>query len=83
MFRPPILLPCAKWPQGLGLAAKIEDGEDRRARPVVVIEAMRQLGILDDAALATLAPYARLAIRNHRGDTVGEVRPTFTLPIND
>jgi L-asparaginase II len=76
------ILPCAKWPEGLGLAAKIEDGEDRRARPVVVIEAMRQLGVLDEAALTSLAPYARLAIRNHRGDTVGEVRPTFELQIN-
>ncbi len=73
------VLPCDKWPQGLGLAVKIEDGEDRRARPVVVIEAMRQLGILDESALALLAPYARLAIRNHRGDMVGEVRPTFKL----
>ena len=73
------VLPCDKWPQGLGLAVKIEDGEDRRARPVVVIEAMRQLGVLDETALASLAPYARLVTRNHRGDAVGEVRPIFTL----
>jgi L-asparaginase II len=74
------VLPCEKWPQGLGLAVKVEDGEDRRARPVVVIEAMRQLGILDETALASLAPYARLQTRNHRGDIVGEVRPAFALP---
>ncbi len=73
------LLPCDKWPHGLGLAVKIEDGEDRRARPVTVIEAMRQLEMLDESALAALAPYSRLAIRNHRGDTVGEVRPVFQL----
>jgi L-asparaginase II len=60
---------------------KIEDGEDRRARPVVVIEAMRQLGILTDDALVSLAPYARLVTRNHRGDAVGEIRPVFTLPL--
>jgi L-asparaginase II len=75
------VLPCDKWPQGLGLAVKIEDGEDRRARPVVVIEAMRQLGILTDDALVSLAPYARLITRNHRGDAVGEVRPVFKLSV--
>jgi L-asparaginase II len=74
------VLPCEKWPQGLGLAVKVEDGEDRRARPVVVIEATRQLGILDETARASLAPYARLQTRNHRGDIVGEVRPAFALP---
>jgi L-asparaginase II len=74
------VLPCAAWPQGLGLAAKIEDGEDRRARPVVVLEALRQLGALTDAELRPLTPYAHLAIRNHRGDLVGEVRPAFTIP---
>lgn len=77
------LLPCAKWPQGLGLAIKIEDGEDRRARPVTVIETLRQLGFWDVEALTSLAPYARLAVRNHRGDTVGEVRPVFHLTIAD
>jgi L-asparaginase II len=33
------VLPCAQWPSGLGLALKIEDGENFRARPTVVIEA--------------------------------------------
>jgi hypothetical protein len=47
----------------------------------VVIEAMRQLGILTDDALVSLAPYARLVTRNHRGDAVGEIRPVFTLPL--
>jgi L-asparaginase II len=73
------VLPGAKWPHGLGLALKIEDGEDRRARPTVVIEALRQLGVLDDSALAALAQYARFPIRNHRGDQVGEVQPNFVL----
>jgi L-asparaginase II len=63
----------------LGLAFKIEDGEDRRARPTVVIEALRQLGVLDDAALKALEPYARFTIRNHRGEEVGEVRAGFEL----
>src|SRR6185436_13615047 len=35
--------PSEEWPQGLGIALKIEDGDDRRARPTVVIESWRQL----------------------------------------
>ena len=71
--------PSARWPRGLGLALKIEDGEDRRARPTVVIESLRQLGVLDDTALERLAPYAKFVVRNHRGDEVGEVRASFEL----
>jgi L-asparaginase II len=73
------VLPSARWPRGLGLAFKIEDGEDRRARPTVVIEALRQLGVLAEAALRELAPYRSFTIRNHRGDEVGEVRAKFEL----
>jgi L-asparaginase II len=71
--------PSARWPRGLGLALKIEDGEDRRARPTVVIESLRQLGVLDEATLDALAPYAKFTVRNHRGDAVGEVRASFEL----
>ena len=73
------LWPCARWPRGLGLAFKIEDGEDRRARPTVSIESLRQLGALDDAMLESLKPYARFPIQNHRGDEVGEIRASFEL----
>src|SRR4029079_7730062 len=50
--------PCEEWPRGLGLALKIEDGDDRRARPTVVIEALRQLGVLTDEALEAVSRYA-------------------------
>lgn len=73
------VLPCERWPKGLGLAFKIEDGEDRRARPTVAIESLRQLGVLDAEAVATLAPYSAFPIYNHRGDTVGIIRPNFVL----
>jgi L-asparaginase II len=75
------VLASERWPRGLGIALKIEDGEDRRARPPVVIESLRQLGLLDGAALEALAPYAKFPIRNHRGDQVGEVRPSFELKL--
>jgi L-asparaginase II len=73
------VLPCRDWPTGLGLALKIEDGDDHRARPTVVIEALRQLGVLHDESLNALARYARFALSNRRGDIVGEVRPAFVL----
>jgi L-asparaginase II len=73
------VLPCERFPRGLGLALKIEDGEDRRARPTVVIESLRQLGALDAEARAALEPYASFDVRNHRGDKVGEVRAAFEL----
>ena len=38
------VLPSEKWKTGLGIAFKIEDGEDKRARPVVIVELLRQLG---------------------------------------
>jgi L-asparaginase II len=71
--------PSPVWPRGLGLALKIEDGEDRRARPTVVIESLRQLGVLDDTTMEQLAPYSKFVVRNHRGDAVGEVRASFEL----
>ena len=71
--------PTEKYPRGLGLALKIEDGEDRRARPTVIIEALRQLGVLGADALARLRPYASFPIRNHRSDHVGDVRANFKL----
>src|SRR5260370_32247999 len=33
-------LPCDDWPSGLGLALKIEDGDDRRERPPAVTAAL-------------------------------------------
>jgi L-asparaginase II len=73
------VLPSADWPRGFGLALKIEDGEDRRARPTVVIEALRQLGILKDDSLEAVASYAFFPVTNRRGDVVGEVRASFKL----
>jgi len=73
------VLPCEQWPRGLGLALKIEDGDDHRARPTVVIEALRQLGVLRDESLKALSRYASFGVLNRRGDVVGAVRPHFQL----
>jgi L-asparaginase II len=76
------VLPSPEWPNGLGLALKIEDGDDHRARPPAVIEALRQLGVLAESELSALPSYAPITIRNRRGDRVGEARAAFTLEIN-
>jgi len=64
------ILPSEKYPKGLAIALKIEDGDDKRARPVVAVEVLKQLGILPNDALPGLSP---LAITNRRGDAVGSV----------
>ncbi len=76
------ILPSARWPNGLGLALKVEDGDDHRARPPAVIDALRQLGVLEAADLNTLSEYSPTIIRNRRGDRVGEARAAFSLEID-
>jgi len=71
--------PSTQWPRGLGLAIKIEDGDDRRARPIVVLEALRQLEILNEVDLERFASLRNPGIRNLRGELVGEVRAEFAI----
>jgi len=73
--------PCEQWPNGLGLAFKIEDGDDRRSRPTVVVESLRQLGVLRDASLEAVARYAFFPVLNRPGEIVGEIRAEFDLKI--
>ena len=73
------VLPCDQWPHGLGLALKIEDGDDYRARPTVVIEALRQLGVLRNESLAAVSHYASFAVRDRRSEKVGEIHASFEL----
>jgi L-asparaginase II len=61
------------------LALKIEDGDDHRARPTVVIESLRQLGVLGDDSLQAVSRYAFFPVRNRRAEVVGEVTPEFKL----
>src|SRR6185369_11520558 len=73
------IVPCKEWPNGFGIAIKIEDGDDKRARPTVVIEALRQLGVLRDESLEAVARYAFFPVKNRRGDVVGEISASFSL----
>ena len=64
------VLPSEKYPKGLAIALKIEDGDDKRARPVVAVEVLKQLGIFSSGDLPELSP---MPIKNRRGDVVGRV----------
>jgi len=70
------VLPDEKWPKGLGIALKIEDGDDKRARPVVAVEILRKLGILSNDDLPEISP---MLIKNRRGDGVGRVEASKNL----
>lgn len=77
------ILPGAlgKGSPALGITLKITDGDlDGRARPLVSIEILRQLGLLTEADIT--GPLSHLAARpvtNWRGLEVGEMRPAFML----
>ena len=64
------VLPCEKYPAGLGIALKIADGDDYLSRPVVAVEILRQLGVLLINDLSDMLP---MPIKNRRGDLVGLV----------
>jgi L-asparaginase II len=70
------VLPCDLWPKGLAIALKVEDGDDDRARPVVAVEALRQLGVLSPSDLTELSP---MPVKNRRGNVVGRVEPQIRL----
>lgn len=72
-------LPCDKWPTGLGIALKIEDGDDHLSRPVVAVELLRQLGVLKSDDLPEISP---MAIKNRREDIVGKVESNLSTEIN-
>jgi len=64
------VLPNEKWPKGLGIALKVEDGDDKRARPVIAVDILRQMGILSNDDLTEISP---MLIKNRRGDVVGRI----------
>lgn len=72
------VLPCEKFPRGLGIACKMEDGSYRGLAPTVV-ETLAQLGVLDAAEITELESYYRPVVENRRGQRVGEVRAVFAI----
>jgi L-asparaginase II len=75
------VMPCSRYPQGLGLAIKIEDGDTTRARNAAIIGSLAQLGILNAEQTALFTAQYLPPIKNHRGLIVGEIRPAFSLSL--
>ena len=70
------VMPCEKWPTGLGVALKIADGDDYLSRPVVAIDILRQLGVLSSDDLPDMSP---MPIKNRRDNQVGRVISVLNL----
>jgi L-asparaginase II len=68
------ILPCESYPTGAAIAVKIEDGDDKRARPVVAVEILKQLGVFSKETLPEISP---MPIKNRCGETVGHVEATI------
>jgi L-asparaginase II len=64
----------------LGIVFKIADGDSlNRARPLVGIEILKQLGVLDEEQIQSLAGFYTRPIQNWRKLDVGQLKPIFTL----
>jgi L-asparaginase II len=63
---------------GVGIAVKIEDGNGQ-VRHQVIVETMRQLGVLTQEDTEALSRYGTVPVKNHAGRLVGEIRPAFTI----
>jgi L-asparaginase II len=74
---------CMGLPDGVGLAVKIEDGAgsagSRNPAGVAALEALRQLGVLGNAAWSALGAHAMPEIRSVAGERAGTVRAAFEL----
>jgi L-asparaginase II len=64
--------------RGIGIVIKIADA-GRRALCPVIIETLRQLGVLSDSHMKELAEYATPPLYNQREIEIGRVVPAFTL----
>jgi L-asparaginase II len=69
-----------KGQPGVGIVLKISDGDaTNRARPLVTVEILRQMGALTEDQVASLAMYRPRPIYNWRKLEVGLIRPCFML----
>lgn len=72
------VLPSDRYPHGLGIALKMEDGSYRGLGPAVV-ETLIQLGVLDQTEAKLLESYHQPKIDNRRGLIVGEIQSVFEI----
>lgn len=65
----------------IGLAIKIEDGNNSRALWPAVMRCLEDLNILDEKELNSLGKYRELNNRNNFNHLIGKVSPTFHLKL--
>jgi L-asparaginase II len=70
------VFPSERWPRGLAIALKVEDGDDHRARPAVAVDVLRQLGVLSAEDLPDVSP---LPVKNRRDLVVGHVQSVISI----
>ena len=68
-----------RFPDGLGIAIKIEDGTGHRARSVVLAECVAQLKIGTGAQHDAFNQHVARRITTRRGEPAGEIAPAFRL----
>lgn len=64
--------------EGIGITAKIEDGNFDRIGPVI-LETLRQLNLIDAEKLEAMKSFYRPEIKNARSEVVGHVEAAFKL----
>ena len=64
--------------QGLGVCVKIADGSMRALYPVVV-QVLKELNLLSDAARGKLSRWHQTPVYNNSGERIGAVHPYFSL----
>ncbi len=68
----------AAFKNKIGIAIKIESG-NMKALNVVVIELLKQLGILSEKDVEKLDIFYNIQISNHRKEVVGKFQPVFNI----
>ncbi len=69
---------AVRGPVALGMAVKVANGE-QSCRPGVVLDILRQAGVLSASELEEMEAFRRVEIRNHNGTVVGELVPEVEL----
>jgi L-asparaginase II len=65
--------------KGYGIALKVSDGDNDRARTAMILRALSDLELLSSDRIAALAAEHLPAIKNRRGAVVGSVEARFHL----
>ncbi|MCS6884964.1 MAG: asparaginase [Acidobacteriota bacterium] len=73
------VLPCKRYPQGLGIAIKVEDGDVNRARNAAILATLVQLELIDSRQTAALSAQYLAPLKNNSGLLVGEILPRVKL----